>query len=168
MGHQQFGKQHFVALHAAPGRLDDNESGVPIRRQSGGYTQLRFSGMPNLIWQSPMPWGNDIRVTPLSKPLKKISLVLPQNSFTYTSFIFSNLTEKSFLGQIKIFPVKRLKENKVYNNFNQKFFEIKNGKQPFGPNKILPKNSGQWKFGFSRAMGDQLRKCACLQLSPHL
>ena len=102
------------------------------------YTQLRFSGMPNLIWQSPQPWGNDIRITPLSKPLKKISLTLPQNSFTYTSFIFSNLTGKSFLGQIKIFPVKRLKENKVYNNFNQKLFEIQNGIYVFPPSSLYP------------------------------
>lgn len=98
-----------------------------IARMKLRYTQLRFSGTPNLIWQTPLPWGNDIQVSPLSTPLKKISLVLPQNSFVCQSFVFSNLTPKSFLGQIKIFPAKRLQEKKVYNDFNSKFYEIRNG-----------------------------------------
>ena len=31
-----------------------------------------------------------------------------------------------------------------------------------------PKNSGQWKFGSCKPMGDQLRKCVLSHLSPHL
>ena len=31
-----------------------------------------------------------------------------------------------------------------------------------------PKNSGQWKFGSLRPMGDQLRKWVLSHLSPHL
>ena len=98
-----------------------------IARMSLRYTQLRFSGTPNLIWQASLPWGNDVQVSPLSKPLEKISLVLPQNSFVYTSFVFSNLTSKSFLGQIKIFPAARLQKKQIYNDFNSKFYEMRNG-----------------------------------------
>ncbi|MBE6393610.1 MAG: hypothetical protein E7044_06095 [Lentisphaerae bacterium] len=109
-----------------------------IARMSLRYTQLRFSGTPNLLWQVPLPWGNDVQVSPLSKPLEKISLVLPQNSFVYTSFVFSNLTQKPFLGQIKIFPVKRLQKKQVYNDFNSKFYEVRNGIVCYPESKLYP------------------------------
>ena len=82
------------------------------------YTQLKFSGTTNLIWQSNRPWGNDIQVSSLTQPLKKITLDLPQNSFTYTSFVFSNLTPGSFLGQIKCFSMLRKEKKTIYNHFN--------------------------------------------------
>ena len=109
-----------------------------ISRMSLRYTQLRFSGTPNLFWQAALPWGNDVQVSPLSRELKKISLVLPQNSFTYTGFVFSNLTDKPFLGQMKLFPVKRLKEKMVYNNFNEKFSEIRNGVRCYPDSTLYP------------------------------
>ena len=77
------------------------------------YTGLRFSNTPNLIWTPRLPWGNDIRVSPLSEKTKKISLVLPQNSYTYTSIIFSNLSDKPFLGQIKCFPPSRKQKGQI-------------------------------------------------------
>lgn len=82
------------------------------------YTQLKFSGTPNLIWRSNQEWGNDIQVSSLSRPLEKITLTLPQNSFTYTGFVFSNLTPKPFLGQIKCFSMIRKEKKTIYNNFN--------------------------------------------------
>ena len=109
-----------------------------IDRMTLRYVQLRFSGTPNLIWQTQLPWGNDIKVSPLSTPLEKISLVLPQNSFVCTSFVFSNLTDKAFLGQIKLFPVKRLKDKKVYNSFNDKFPEVHNGIYGYPDSKLYP------------------------------
>ncbi len=36
------------------------------------------------------------------------------------------------------------------------------------PSTTSPKNSGQWKFGAGRSMGDQLRKWGSSHLSPHL
>ena len=109
-----------------------------IDRMNLRYTQLRFSGTPNLLWQAALPWGNDIQVSPISKPLEKISIVLPQNSFVYTGFVFSNLTDKPFLGQLKLFPVKRLKEKKVYNNFNNKFPEVRNGIYCYPESTLYP------------------------------
>ena len=90
-----------------------------VDRMAVRYTQLRFAGCTNLIWKPDFIWGNDIAVSPISKPLEKISLVLPQNSFTYVGFVFSNLSAKPFLGQLKCFTEKRFKEKKVYNNFNR-------------------------------------------------
>lgn len=91
-----------------------------VDRMALRYTQLKFSGMASLLWQHEQPWGNDVHVSPLSQPLKKISLVLPQNSFTFKGFVFSNLSRRSFLGQIKCFTAKRFKAGKVYNNFNER------------------------------------------------
>ena len=92
-----------------------------IDRMSVRFTQLRFSGMTSLIWTPDLPWGNDMTVSPISRPLEKLSLVLPQNSFTYASFVFTNLSEKPFLGQLKCFNRKRFDEKKVYNDFNSHF-----------------------------------------------
>ena len=89
-----------------------------IDRMAIRYTQLRFSGISNLIWCPDFIWGNDIAVSPISKPLAKISLVLPQNSFTYAGFVFSNLSSKPFLGQLKCFTQARFNRKKVYNDFN--------------------------------------------------
>lgn len=86
------------------------------------YTQLKFSGTPNLFWRPDLPWGNDIHVSPLSRPLKKISLVLPQNSFTCFGFVFSNLSTVPFLGQLKCFPAERLQKKRVYNSFNSNIY----------------------------------------------
>ena len=82
------------------------------------YTQLKFSGTPNLLWRPTLEWGNDIQVSSLSQPLKKISFTLPQNSFGYTGFVFSNLTDKPFLGQIKCFSPFRQQQKSIYNSFN--------------------------------------------------
>ena len=82
------------------------------------YTQLKFSGTPNLLWRPSLEWGNDIQVSSLSKPLEKISFTLPQNSFGYTGFVFSNLTDKPFLGQIKCFSPFRQEKKSIYNAFN--------------------------------------------------
>ena len=89
-----------------------------IDRMSVRYTQLRFSGMTSLFWMPDFPWGNNIAVSPLSRPMEKISLTLPRNSFTYVGFAFTNLSGKSFLGQLKCFPKKRVEDKKVYNDFN--------------------------------------------------
>ena len=109
-----------------------------IERMSLRYIQLRFSGTPNFIWQGQLPWNNDIQVSFLSKPLKKLSLKLPKNSFVYTSFIFSNLTNKPFLGQLKLFPIERVTKKQVYNNFNDKFYEIKNDVYQYTDSTLYP------------------------------
>ena len=91
-----------------------------VEQLESRYLQLKFSGIANLIWQSSMPWGNDIQLSPLASPVKKISLTLPQNSYIYTSLIFSNLTDRPFLGQLKCFSPERLKKKQVYQHFNRK------------------------------------------------
>ena len=89
-----------------------------IDRMMLRYIQLKFSGTPNLIWKSEFEWGNDIQVSSLSRPLEKITVTLPQNSFTYTGFVFSNLTNKPFLGQLKCFSMIRKQKKTIYNHFN--------------------------------------------------
>ena len=89
-----------------------------INGMQARYTSLRFASIPALIWTQPFPWGNDIQVSSLSSKTEKISLVLPQNSYTFTSFVFSNLTEKPFLGQLKCFPATRREKKLIYNTFN--------------------------------------------------
>ena len=109
IGAQPVGSDRFIRISAA------------IDRMSVRYTQLRFSGMSTLLWSPDFPWGNDLSVSPLSRPLEKISLTLPRNSFTYVGFAFTNLSGKPFLGQMKCFPRKRFEGKRVYNDFNNHF-----------------------------------------------
>ena len=101
------------------------------------FTQLKFSGAPCLIWKPTTIWGNETQVTQIAQQLDKITIELPQNSYTYTGFVFSNLSDTPFLGQIKCFTSKRAKEKKIINYFNNsiagdispiyknvKFFEV--------------------------------------------
>ena len=129
-----------------------------IDRMSIRYTQLRFSGMTSLFWKPDFPWRNDIAVSPLSRPLEKIRLTLPRNSFTYVGFAFTNLSGRPFLGQLKCFPRKRVDDKKVYNDFNNhllgdsnpvyrnvRFFEALpiefNGSSVYDPLLPLPMNT---------------------------
>ncbi len=97
------------------------------------YTGLRFASTPSLIWTPPLPWGNDIQVSPLSKKTEKISLLLPRNSYTFTSVVFSNLSRKPFLGQLKCFQPER--EKTLYNSFNSSVYNLNRYiQQPFQRN----------------------------------
>ena len=107
------------------------ELSLAIDRMDLRYNQLHFSGITNMIWQSSLPWGNDIRISPMSRRMDKISLVLPQNSYTYTSFIFSNLTDRPFMGQLKCFPPDRLQKKQVYQSFNRKFLTVINDRKEY-------------------------------------
>ncbi len=84
------------------------------------YTALRFASTPALIWTPALPWGNNIQVSSLSPKTEKISITLPQNSYTYASVVFSNLSDKYFLGQLKAFTQLRKEKNLIYNNFNSR------------------------------------------------
>ena len=64
---------------------------------------MRLAGCSTLIWK-PDVWGNDIEISMVSRPLEKISLTSARNSRVLYGFAVSNLTDKSFLGQIKLFP----------------------------------------------------------------
>ena len=128
-------EESFAALSAA------------IDRMTVRYTQLRFSGVSTLIWKPDFIWGNDIAVSPLAKPLEKISVVLPRNSFTYVGFVFSNLSGKPFLGQLKCFTKERFDAKKVYNDFNSYVGNrVKNDRSPIYKNvkffEALPIVSG--------------------------
>lgn len=63
----------------------------------------RLSSSSSLIWK-PDVWGNDIEISMVSRPLEKINLTSARNSRILYGFAVSNLTDKPFLGQIKLFP----------------------------------------------------------------
>ena len=118
-----------------------------IDRMAVRYTQLRFYGISTLVWKPDFIWGNDIAVSPLSKPLEKITIILPQNSFTYVGFVFSNLSGRPFLGQLKCFTMERFNRKKVYNDFNKYVGNyVKNDRSPIYRNvrffEALPLISG--------------------------
>ncbi len=87
------------------------------------YTALRFAATPALIWTPALPWDNNIQVSSLSKKTEKIALTLSRNSYTYTSVVFSNMSGKPFLGQLKCFTLKRRDSKKIYNYFNSKIWD---------------------------------------------
>lgn len=71
--------------------------------------QARLAGAKQLIWQPEM-WENNMNLSRLAKPLKKIFLRIPRNGRTVVGFAVSNLENSAFLGQIKVFqhwPFKR-------------------------------------------------------------
>lgn len=87
-------------------------------------TAMRFAGCSALIWK-PDVWGNDIEVSMVTRPLEKISLVSARNSRVLYGFAVSNLTDKPFLGQIKLFPGKYpSKTNENSFSYDSAFHEL--------------------------------------------
>ena len=107
---------------------DDAKSFNGLRRAIDGlqlrFTALHFANTPALLWTPQDPWRNDIQVSMLSQKTEKITVTLPQDSYTYRSMVFSNLTEKPFLGQIKCFPPIRKERKQIYNHFNSSIWEV--------------------------------------------
>lgn len=107
---------------------DDAKSFNGLRRAVDGlqlrFTALHFANTPALLWTPQNPWGNNIQVSMFSQKTEKITVTLPQDSYTYRSMVFSNLTEKPFLGQIKCFPPIRKERKQIYNHFNSSIWEV--------------------------------------------
>ena len=86
---------------------DNAQAFAKLENQLNGIRKslvsLRLSGASMLLWK-PDVWGNDIEVSMVSRPLEKIKLVSAVNSRILYGFAVSNLSEKPFLGQIKLFP----------------------------------------------------------------
>ena len=107
---------------------DDAKSFNGLRRAIDGlqlrFTALHFANTPALLWTPQDPWRNDIQVSMLSQKTEKITVILPQNSYTYKSLFFSNLTDKPYLGQIKCFPPVRKEKQQIYNHFNSSIWDV--------------------------------------------
>ncbi len=85
---------------------------------------MRLAGCSALIWK-PDVWGNDVEISMVSRPLEKIALVSARNSRVLYGFAVSNLTDKPFLGQIKLFPGKYpSKTNENSFSYDSAFHEL--------------------------------------------
>ncbi len=67
------------------------------------YTSIVLEGRACVLWEPEDPYGNSLSISMLSKPVQKISITMPRNSEARRGFVFSNMTDKPFLGQIKCF-----------------------------------------------------------------
>ena len=78
-----------------------------------------------LLWK-PQMWRNDMEVNLTSAPLETITLSGPQNSVAITGFALSNLTDKPFMGQIKLMsgPID-------HSSSARKWFYLDRGYTPF-------------------------------------
>lgn len=93
-------------------------------------TLVQFGNTASMLWQPLQMWSNDLRVSALSKKLTEINLTLPQNSFTWHGFAFSNLSDKPFLGQLKYFSTERSKDNRVFQFFNENLWKYRYPQDP--------------------------------------
>ena len=63
----------------------------------------RLAGCKILLWK-PDVWGNNIEVSMISRPVENIRLINGISGRTLYGFVCSNLTDRPFLGQLKLFP----------------------------------------------------------------
>ncbi len=90
---------------------------------------LQLAGRSSLLWK-PDTWKNDIEVSMVSRPLEKIKLTAAMNSKTLYGFALSNLSDKPYLGQIKLFPGKYPSKTNQYSfshdsTFHELFSNVK-------------------------------------------
>ncbi|MBP5640171.1 MAG: hypothetical protein J6X55_11875, partial [Victivallales bacterium] len=67
------------------------------------FTSISLEGRSFVLWEPDDPWGNNLTVSMLSKPVQKIAITMPRNSEARRGIVFSNMTDRPFLGQIKCF-----------------------------------------------------------------
>lgn len=63
--------------------------------------QLSLDGKSHILWAAPV-WSNNITFSVLAQPLEKISLSAPRNSRVLYGLALTNLSEKPYLGQLKL------------------------------------------------------------------
>lgn len=103
-----------------PGAWDTIQNALSGLR--GAALRQALAGKPYLIHGS-APWNDRIEPTLLTTPLKSISLRSPAGGKIYSGFVFSNLSTRPFMGQIKFFskPGMELQFNRGGDDFSRRF-----------------------------------------------
>lgn len=64
---------------------------------------ISLAGTPLMVFRPDDPWGNAVEPTAESKPLSRIRIAAARNSKAWYSFAVKNMTDREFLGQVKVF-----------------------------------------------------------------
>lgn len=115
--------------------------------------QQRLDKMRQLIWLPPV-WENNMNLSRLAKPLKKIRVKAGINSRKMIGFAVSNLEDEPFIGQIKVFktwPYPTKVHNFAYQEWNDFLDQIRihegiasadaNGRRIYDTISALPMNT---------------------------
>jgi len=98
-----------VVTHGEDARFYDSLT-VEFHNLDQSFIQLALAGKSHVLWEAPV-WGNEISISALDKPLEKISLSSPQNSRVLYGLALANLSEKPYMGQIKLLTHEEEKYN---------------------------------------------------------